>query len=110
MKRSQSGTPSVRACRISPMCGSTVASGNEFVTVDIDDDGKGISESDRARVFEPFQRLDDATSGHGVGLGLALVKRIVTQHSGMVEVLTSPLGGCRIRTTWPIGQMKRGDG
>ncbi len=59
---------------------------------------------DRERVFEPFQRLDDGTNGHGVGLGLALVKRIVTQHGGKVEVLTSPLGGCRIRTTWPISK------
>jgi signal transduction histidine kinase len=75
---------------------------NEFVTVDVDDDGQGISECDRARVFEPFQRLDDGTNGHGVGLGLALVKRVVTQHGGIVEVLASPLGGCRIRTTWPI--------
>lgn len=80
----------------------TVAPGEEFVSVDVDDDGKGIPESDRARVFEPFQRLDDSTDGRGVGLGLALVKRIVTQHGGMVEVLTSPLGGCRIRTTWPL--------
>jgi signal transduction histidine kinase len=76
--------------------------GKELITVDVDDDGKGISECDRARVFEPFQRLDDGTNGHGVGLGLALVKRVVTQHGGIVEVLASPLGGCRIRTTWPI--------
>ena len=55
------------------------------------------------RVFEPFVRLDDRTkrSGGGVGLGLALVQTIVTQQRGTVEVLTSPLGGCRIRTVWP---------
>jgi signal transduction histidine kinase len=84
--------------------------GNELVTLDIDDDGLGIPECDRARVFEPFQRLDDGTNGHGVGLGLALVKRIVTQHGGMAEVLNSPLGGCRIRTTWPIGKGEAVDG
>ena len=72
-----------------------------FVTVDVDDDGAGIAEADRERVFEPFVRLDDAPQRPGVGLGLALVKRIVTQHGGSVEVLGSPLGGCRIRTTWP---------
>lgn len=76
---------------------------NGFVTVDVDDDGTGIPESDRERVFEPFQRLDDSANGRGVGLGLALVKRIVTQHGGTVEILASPLGGCRLRTTWPVG-------
>ena len=78
-------------------------SSSEFVTVDIDDDGEGIPDSDRERVFEPFQRLDNDVNGNGVGLGLALVKRIVNQHGGKVEVLTSSLGGCRIRTTWPTG-------
>jgi len=69
--------------------------------IDIDDDGEGIPEAERERVFEPFVRLQDSSPERGVGLGLALVKRIVTQHGGSVEALTSPLGGCRIRTTWP---------
>ena len=72
-------------------------------TIDIDDDGIGVPVADRQRVFEPFVRLEDCSSenGRGVGLGLALVKRIVSQHGGHVEILASPLGGCRIRTTWP---------
>jgi two-component system sensor histidine kinase RstB len=74
-----------------------------MTTIDVDDDGSGIPKSDRAGVFEPFVRLDDGRndSGRGVGLGLALVKRIVTQHGGSAAILTSPLGGCRVRTTWP---------
>ncbi len=78
-----------------------VKSDEAFVIVDVDDDGSGILAAQRERVFEPFVRLDDSATGRGVGLGLALVKRIVTQHGGSVEVLTSPLGGCRMRTTWP---------
>jgi len=71
--------------------------------VDIDDDGGGIPESEQERIFQPFVRVENDSNGHGrgAGLGLALVKRIVTQHGGSVDVLASPLGGCRIRTTWP---------
>ena len=79
-----------------------VESNDEFVIVDIDDDGSGIPASERERVFEPFVRLDDESNGRGAGLGLALVKRIVMHHGGSVQVLTSPLGGCRIRTMWPM--------
>ncbi len=45
--------------------------GNDFVTLDVDDDGVGIPEPDRERVFEPFQRLEASTNGSGVGLGLS---------------------------------------
>ncbi|MBP88879.1 MAG: hypothetical protein CMJ64_19560 [Planctomycetaceae bacterium] len=74
---------------------------NGLITVDVDDDGSGIPKSERARIFEPFVRLDDSSNGHGAGLGLALVKRIVAQHGGSIDVSTSLLGGCRMRTTWP---------
>lgn len=67
-------------------------------TLDIDDDGTGVPESDRERMFEPFVRLEE--TGRGAGLGLSLVKRIVANHGGTVRALESPLGGCRICTFW----------
>ncbi len=64
----------------------------------VDDDGPGIPEADRARVFERFTRLDDhRTRGSGgAGLGLSLVCRIAEHHHGSVHVHTAPLGGARL--------------
>ena len=89
----------------------TVCSSNGVTTIDVDDDGKGIPAAERERVFEPFVRLEDRSKSniHGVGLGLALVRRIVTQHGGTVEALSSPLGGCLIRTTWPHPPLRQAD-
>lgn len=72
------------------------------VVIDVDDDGPGIAQKDRERVFDPFVRIDD--SKQGAGLGLALVKGIVGHHNASIEVLESPLGGCRMRTIWPRPQ------
>jgi len=73
------------------------------LVIDVDDDGPGIAESDRERVFDPFVRAEGLGKSHsgGVGLGLALVHRIVNQHGGHATALSNPSGGCRLRTTWP---------
>ncbi len=69
----------------------------------VDDDGPGIPESDRQRVFESFVQLN-AEEGRkrGFGLGLAIVKRAVEWHSGKVFAANSPLGGARIVVEWPV--------
>ena len=61
--------------------------GSEAV-VRVHDDGEGIDALDRERVFERFTRLDDARTreGGGSGLGLALVREIVTEHRGMITL------------------------
>jgi signal transduction histidine kinase len=60
----------------------------------VDDDGAGIPAADRDFVFQPFVRLSQ-DSGRGLGLGLALVRRIVMLHGGMIWVEDGPLGGAR---------------
>jgi len=69
----------------------------------VDDDGPGIPEPDRHRVFESFVQLE-RTAGRktGFGLGLAIVKRAVEWHSGAVSVSTSPLGGAQFCVSWPV--------
>ena len=70
----------------------------------VDDDGSGIAEADRERVFERFTRLDDhRTRGSGgAGLGLSLVRRIATLHHGTAKVDTAPLGGARLVLDLPL--------
>jgi two-component system, OmpR family, sensor kinase len=68
----------------------------------VEDDGPGIPEKDRERVFESFvqlERRDDRKSGFG--LGLAIVKRAMEWHRGRVAVSESPLGGARFSAIWP---------
>lgn len=75
--------------------------GSALITVD--DDGSGIVESERARVFDRFVRLDASRTRDegGAGLGLAIVAGTVAAHAGSVTVLQSPLGGARFEVRLP---------
>jgi two-component system sensor histidine kinase RstB len=76
----------------------------EQVRVAVHDDGPGIPEEQRDKVLAPFVRLGvdrDRKTG-GVGLGLAIVNRIVRRHDGRLAIATSPtLGGTLVATSWP---------
>lgn len=67
-------------------------SGNSRVTISVRDQGVGISDQDRNKIFEKFYRVDGKLSRKikGVGLGLSLVKHIVTAHGGDVECSSRP--------------------
>lgn len=64
----------------------------------VEDNGTGIAEEDREKVFEPFytKRVD------GTGLGLAIVKQIITAHHGTIEVGRSELGGALFILRLPL--------
>lgn len=76
---------------------------NGTVFLAVDDDGSGIPQAERTRVFERFVRLDDARSrdGGGSGLGLAIVSELVAAHGGTVVITDSSLGGARIEVSLP---------
>jgi signal transduction histidine kinase len=71
----------------------------------VDDEGPGIPEDDRSRVFEPFVRLESSRNEEtgGSGLGLALVKAIAEGHGGAVVLEDRPQGGLRARLRLPRG-------
>jgi signal transduction histidine kinase len=75
----------------------------------IDDDGEGIAEADRERIFQRFTRLDAARSRDrgGTGLGLAIARDIVQTHGGTIEASTSPEGGARFVVRIPLAEPVR---
>ncbi|NMX94238.1 MULTISPECIES: ATP-binding protein [unclassified Pseudomonas] len=71
------------------------------------DDGPGVPEDGREKIFQPFMRLDasrDRRTG-GFGLGLALVQRVSQWHGGQVQVLDSQWGGASFRMTWAYTEL-----
>lgn len=70
------------------------------VVAEISDTGPGISEADRARVFEPFYRIDSHRTTEGSGLGLALVRAIADRH-GVAIVLSDNMPGLKVTLTFP---------
>jgi signal transduction histidine kinase len=66
--------------------------------VTITDSGPGVDASMTARMFRPFF----TTKKTGIGLGLALVQKIIVTHNGRVGVSNAPDGGARIAVTLPL--------
>jgi signal transduction histidine kinase len=75
---------------------------NGLYGLHVDDDGPGIPEADRQRVFGSFVQLDQASGTKvGYGLGLAIVQRVVEWHGGTVAISQSSFGGARFSVEWP---------
>ena len=64
----------------------------------VSDDGPGIAEADRTRIFDPYF----TTKTDGTGLGLAIVKKVVLEHGGEISVEASESGGARFVLSLPL--------
>jgi signal transduction histidine kinase len=75
-----------------------VVRGGDEVILSVDDEGPGIPPSDRRRVFDPFERLDrrHAPKTSGAGIGLTVVRDLVTVLGGRVWIEDAPGGGARV--------------
>jgi signal transduction histidine kinase len=73
------------------------------VVITVTDDGPGIPEADRARLFEPFFRVDRSRSKKtgGYGLGLSIAKRVVDAHRGTIVLKENMLRGVAVVVTLP---------
>lgn len=95
----------MRYAESSIIIGTGVLKGRAFVSVE--DDGQGIKEEDREKVFVPFTRLDDSRTraSGGYGLGLSIVSRIAFWFNANLKVDESPdLKGARFIMDWPAKQ------
>jgi signal transduction histidine kinase len=89
--------------------GTRAAAGGR-AQVSVDDQGAGISARDKARVWEPFRRLDSAVEAgiSGNGIGLAVVRELVTAQGGVVSVHDAPGGGASFVVTLPSAPVTPG--
>jgi len=72
----------------------------DSVAITVDDQGKGVAEAERARIFEPYV----TTKSTGTGLGLAIAKKIAIEHGGDLAIAPdrAPTGGARFVVTLPL--------
>ncbi len=68
------------------------------VTIEVRDEGLGISEDDLERIFSPFF----TTKPKGTGLGLSIVRKVVDAHDGIIEAASAPGCGTTFRVTLPV--------
>lgn len=74
------------------------------IKINIDDDGPGIADEHKEKVFRPFYRVDKSRSlkDNSVGLGLSIVEDIVNSHGGTVKLLNNPKSkGLRVSLSFP---------
>ena len=104
------------AIRFSPPSGTvsvSAAGAPRAVSLTVSDQGPGIPEAERDRVFERFHSVDDSRSGGGAGLGLAITRWIVDLHGGAVRIEQAEPTGCRVVVDLPqppAGGVGRGAG
>ncbi|MDD9933924.1 MAG: ATP-binding protein [Myxococcales bacterium] len=72
----------------------------DAAVLEVADDGPGIAERDRARIFDPYY----TTKAEGTGLGLAIVKKVVLEHGGEIECEAGDLGGVAFLIRLPVDE------
>ena len=88
----------------------TAGSTEGTVWMEVSDDGIGIPEKDRERIFDRFYRVDKARSREsgGTGLGLSIAREIVNRHHGTIALAPHAGQGTTVRLTLPISQSQAG--
>ncbi|PKQ16800.1 MAG: hypothetical protein CVT67_03245 [Actinobacteria bacterium HGW-Actinobacteria-7] len=80
----------------------TLSVENPVAIIEVADRGPGIPRADRKRVLEPFMRLERDQKAPGTGLGLTVVKSVVSRFGGYVQISDRRGGGAAIRLYLPL--------
>ena len=70
----------------------------DLLVAEVADNGKGISQADLQKLFQPYF----STKGRGTGLGLAIVRRIVSEHHGRINAVANQPGGAKFIIELPV--------
>ena len=81
------------------------AGDNGQCAVTVADNGVGFNPQYTAKLFHAFQRLHGAREFEGMGMGLALTRKMVERHGGVVWASGAPEAGCRVGFTLPLAQV-----
>jgi signal transduction histidine kinase len=73
-----------------------------FVEICVSDQGPGVAPEHRERIFEPYVQLAASGLRRGMGLGLAICRRLVEAHGGAIAIDDAPAGGSRFSFTLPV--------
>ena len=91
----------IKFSHIGGTIGVTLQAVGETAVVSIYDQGIGMDDEVKARIFEKFYQGDRSRTTEGNGLGLALVKRILELENGRIQVESAPSNGTRLTVTLP---------
>ncbi|MBN1238618.1 MAG: HAMP domain-containing histidine kinase [Gammaproteobacteria bacterium] len=81
---------------------------DEYAVIDVEDTGPGVADTEKQKIFEPFQQgqAEYQSSVKGTGLGLAIAREYVEAHDGYIEVVSST-EGAHFRAAFPLAGPKR---
>ena len=91
VKFTQSGSVSFRLCHT-----------EGYLVLSVEDTGSGMNKEEQQRIFDPFERLSNAATQDGFGLGLSIVKRIVDMLGGTIRVESEKGKGSRFTVRIPM--------
>jgi signal transduction histidine kinase len=76
----------------------SIGANDNIVTIDFDDQGKGIADEVLEKIWDPFF----TTKEMGTGLGLGIVKNIIESHGGSIQIVNRDQGGARVTVELPV--------
>src|SRR5690606_38079391 len=84
---------------------SKAAAEGAWYRITVSDNGIGFDDTYRTRIFEIFQRLHGRNEYEGTGIGLAIVKKIIDTHNGLITAQSEPGNGSTFIMVLPVNQL-----